>query len=587
MDGPVGLGMRRLSIIDLERGDQPLFNEDRSVSLVFNGEIYNYRELRQRLEDQGHSFSTGTDGEVIAHLWEEHGEQFPTHLNGMFTIALYDASQQRVVLVRDRLGIKPLFYTMTGEHLVFGSEVKALLASGWVEPRVDLDSLSQFLAWEYVPGPATLFAGIQKLQSGSLLSMSSNTGDIRHAQWWQIPPPEESQSTLSAGDWLEAIDEQVHHSVQAQLVSDVPLGAFLSGGVDSSLVVAHMGAARTFSIGFKDPSYDETAWSARVADHLGVSHRIETLEPQIGDLFEELLHFFDDPIGDFSIFPTYLVSKLAREEVKVVLTGDGGDEAFGGYETYVAQQLARKWAWVPAPIRAKLLEPWMRNLQPQPAKKGLVNKLIRFAEGLEHDPQLEHARWRLFAGTELQGRLFTPEVRSRIGLPIGDHILRLGKEAGSRPSLDRNLYVDARSYLVDNCLVKMDRMSMACSLEARVPLLDHDLVELAFRVPPELKVRNRKTKILLKRAAARHVPRDCVYRPKEGFSIPIKHWLRGELRPMMEDLLSGDRLSREGIFDASEVEKLKQEHIEGQANHSHVLWSIMVFEDWARRWSAL
>lgn len=587
IDGRVGLGMRRLSIIDLAGGDQPLFNEDQSVSLVFNGEIYNYRELRKQLEEQGHAFSTATDGEVVAHLWEEHGEQFPIYLNGMFSIALYDANQQSVVLVRDRLGIKPLFYALTDEHLVFGSEVKALLASGLVESRVDLDSLSQFLAWEYVPGPATLFAGIQKLEAGSLLRMSKSSGEVRHAQWWQIPSSTGTKTGLSAEDWLDAVDRQIHQSVQAQLVSDVPLGAFLSGGVDSSLVVAHMGAARTFSIGFKDPTYDETAWSARVADHLGVSHRIETLEPQIGDLFEELLHFFDDPIGDFSIFPTYLVSKLAREEVKVVLTGDGGDELFGGYETYVAQQLARTWQTVPHALRSGLLEPWMRSLRPRPAKKGLVNKLIRFAEGLGHDSELEHARWRLFAGTELQDRLFTPEARSRIGLTIGDHIRRLGEEAGSRSSLDRNLYVDARSYLVDNCLVKMDRMSMACSLEARVPLLDHDLVELAFRVPPELKVRDRKTKILLKRAAARHVPHDCVYRPKEGFSIPIKHWLRGELRPMMEDLLSRDRLTGEGIFKPSEVEELKREHIEGQANHSHVLWSLMVFEDWARRWSAL
>ena len=587
LEGPVGLGMRRLSIIDLALGDQPLFNEDRSVSLVFNGEIYNYRQLRSELEGKGHTFSTATDGEVIAHLWEEYGEGFPAHLNGMFAIALFDAKQQCVVLVRDRLGIKPLFFTLDGEHLIFGSEVKALLASGLVEPRVDLDSLAQFLAWEYVPGPATLFERVQKLEPGSLLSLGIDSGDVRQTRWWQIPFPEEADSKLSSEDWIDAVDAQIHGSVRSQLVSDVPLGAFLSGGVDSSLVVAHMGSARTFTIGFSDPSYDETAWSARVADHLGVSHRMEILEPQIGDLFEELLHYFDDPIGDFSIFPTYMVSKLAREEVKVVLTGDGGDELFGGYETYVAQQLARTWQWVPRPLRSGLLEPWMRGLRPRPEKKGLTNKLIRFAEGLGHDSQLEHARWRLFAGAELQNRLLSPEARRQLELPLGNHIAHLMQEAGARPPLDRNLYVDARSYLVDNCLVKMDRMSMACSLEARVPLLDHDLVELAFRVPPELKVRNRETKVLLKKAAVRHVPHDCVYRPKEGFSIPIKHWLRDELRPLMEDLLSRERIGREGIFEVSEVEKLKQEHLNGRANHSHVLWSMMVFEDWGRRWGAL
>ena len=587
LEDPVGLGMRRLSIIDLDGGDQPLFNEDRSVSLVFNGEIYNYRELRKQLEGQGHVFATATDGEVIAHLWEEYGESFPTHLNGMFAIALHDKRQRTVVLARDRLGIKPLFLAVTGEYLVFGSEVKSLLASGLVQPQVDLDSLSQFLAWEYVPGPATLFSGVRKLDPGSVLKIGTDSGEIRQVQWWRIPPSEVEGPELSTEEWIEAVDDQIHRSVQSQLVSDVPLGAFLSGGVDSSLVVAHMGPARTFSIGFADPSYDETAWSAKVADHLGVSHRMETQEPHIGDLFEELLYYFDDPIGDFSIFPTYLVSKLAREEVTVVLTGDGGDELFGGYETYVAQQAARAWQSIPGPLRAGLVEPWMRALRPRPEKKGLKNKLIRFAEGLAHDQQLGHARWRLFAGAELQSRLLTPEARAGIELSIEDHIFRLEQEAGPRPPLDRNLYVDARSYMVDNCLVKMDRMSMACSLEARVPLLDHDLVELAFRVPPELKVRNRETKVLLKATAARHVPHDCVYRPKEGFSIPIKHWLRDELRPLMEDLLSRDRLGREGIFAIPEVERLKREHTGGQANHSHILWSMMVFEDWGRRWGAL
>ncbi len=490
-------------------------------------------------------------------------------------------------MVRDRLGIKPLFFTLDGEHLIFGSEVKALLASGLVEPRVDLDSLAQFLAWEYVPGPATLFE--RSPETRAWLAPESRDRLWRSSPNSVVadPIPEEADSTLSSEDWIDAVDAQIHRSVRSQLVSDVPLGAFLSGGVDSSLVVAHMGSARTFSIGFSDPSYDETAWSARVADHLGVSHRIEILEPQIGDLFEELLHYFDDPIGDFSIFPTYMVSKLAREEVKVVLTGDGGDELFGGYETYVAQQLARTWQWVPRSLRSGLLEPWMRGLRPRPEKKGLTNKLIRFAEGLGHDSQLEHARWRLFAGAELQNRLLSPEARRQLELPLGNHIAHLMQEAGARPPLDRNLYVDARSYLVDNCLVKMDRMSMACSLEARVPLLDHDLVELAFRVPPELKVRNRETKVLLKKAAVRHVPHDCVYRPKEGFSIPIKHWLRDELRPLMEDLLSRERIGREGIFEVSEVERLKQEHLDGRANHSHVLWSMMVFEDWGRRWGAL
>jgi len=347
-----------------------------------------------------------------------------------------------------------------------------------------------------------------------------------------------------------------------------------------------MGPARSFSIGFDDPTYDETRWGGRVARHLGVSHRVEILQPDVRELFPRLMRFMDDPIGDFSIFPTYLVSRLAREEVTVALSGDGGDELFGGYETYVAQARARTWSRVPGPLRRGLLEPWIRSLRPRPAKKGLVNKARRFVEGFEHDERLAHARWRLFVGRALRQELFSEEAARAMELPAEQHVLDLASRAAGRRELDRLLYVDAKSYLVDNCLVKVDRMSMACSLEARVPLLDHELVELAFRVPPHLKVRGGRTKVLLKRIAARHVPPECVYRPKEGFSIPIKHWLAGVLRPLMEDLLDRGRIEADGFFRPGTVERLKREHLAGLDNHSHILWSLMVFQDWRRRWAA-
>jgi asparagine synthase (glutamine-hydrolysing) len=358
----------------------------------------------------------------------------------------------------------------------------------------------------------------------------------------------------------------------------------LSGGVDSSLVVSCMGAASTFSIGFHDPTYNELKWARKVANHLGVNHVDDIIKPDIVALFDKLMHHMDDPIGDFSIFPAYLVSQHARKNVTVALSGDGGDELFGGYETYVADQMARQYAYVPSILRSNLIEPFIKSLKPRPAKKGLVNKAIRFVEGLEHPEDLSHARWRIFTGNGFKQTLFTPEAQAEISIPEDAHIHKLLQEAGDRDPLNRSLYVDLRSYLCDNCLVKIDRMSMAVSLESRVPLLDKELVELAFRIPGHLKVANGKTKVLLKRVAARHVPRGCVYRPKEGFSIPIKNWLKSDLRPLMEDLLDKSSIKKEGLFQPATIETLKQEHLSGAANHSHLLWSLMVFQAWKKKW---
>jgi asparagine synthase (glutamine-hydrolysing) len=352
------------------------------------------------------------------------------------------------------------------------------------------------------------------------------------------------------------------------------------------LVVAAMGEhAKTFSIGFRDPSYNELRCAQKVAEHLKVDHQFDIIEPNVFELFDHLMPFMDDPIGDFSVFPTYLVSRHARQFVTVSLSGDGGDELFGGYETYLAQDRARQWERFPALIRKGIVEPAIRALKPTDQKKGFINKAKRFLEGLEHSSTLSHARWRLFVGEALRAQLFTPAARADMPMPVGYHVNKLAKRAAHRDEVDRSLYVDVKSYLVDNCLVKMDRMSMATSLEARVPLLDKELIELAFRVPSRLKVAAGKTKRLLKRVACRHVPRECIYRPKEGFSIPIKNWLRSEFRPLMEELLAPRRLASEGLFDVAAVTRLKEEHLAKKANHSHVLWSLMVFQDWRKRWA--
>jgi len=394
-----------------------------------------------------------------------------------------------------------------------------------------------------------------------------------------------SRRASDPAEWVEAVDHKIAECVQRQLVSDVRLGGFLSGGVDSSLVVSSMGSdARTFSIGFDDPSYDELPWAKRVAAHLGVDHETEIVRPSAADLFEPLMEQMDDPIADFSIFPTYQVSRHARRHVTVALSGDGGDELFGGYETYLAELAARMWQRIPASLRRTTIEPAIRSLPPTAKKKGLINKAKRFVEGFDHPEPLGHARWRLFAGEALQRELLTPEAQRETETPIDQHVRDLADRAQHLDPIDRALYVDLKSYLPDNCLVKMDRMSMAVSLEARVPMLDPELVELAFSMPSRFKVGPRETKRLLKRVACRRIPRRCVYRPKEGFSIPMKHWLKTEVRPIMEELLNPARLAAEGVFRPDTVERLKREHLENRANHSHVLWSLIVFQAWRRRW---
>jgi asparagine synthase (glutamine-hydrolysing) len=578
----VFLGMRRLAVIDPAGGDQPVFNEDETVAVIFNGEIYNYRELRRSLEARHHVFRTQSDTEVIVHAYEEYGTDFPTHLNGMFAIAIYDQRRERVILVRDHLGIKPLYFARCNGLLVWGSEVKAVLASGAVARRLDPSALGEFLAWEYVPAPRTLLEGVLKLEPAHLLLADLTTGRIEDRQYWDIPdqPADESRSL---DDWIECVAAQVRASVESQLVSDVPLGAFLSGGVDSSLVVSGMGRSRTFSIGFDDDSYDESPFARRVAAHLGVTHDAEIIEPHVADLFDHLMHFMDDPIGDVSIFPTYLLSRLARRHVTVALSGDGGDELFGGYDTYVAQARAGMLNLIPPSVRRQISSVVHASLKPRDQKKGFANKVRRFTEGASYDPRLGHARWRLFVPGESYPGLLQGDLIASVKDPER-HIRELYQKASNLDPVNRALYVDTRSYLADNCLTKVDRMSMAVSLEVRVPLIDRHLVELAFQIPGRFKVAGGKTKILLKRIAAKSVPADCVYRQKEGFSIPMKQWLGTQFRPLMEELLAPARLQQQGLFRPDVIERMKQQHLAGSANHSHVLWSLMVFQRWHDLW---
>jgi asparagine synthase (glutamine-hydrolysing) len=582
-DDRVGLGMRRLSIIDLAGGQQPIFNEDGAVATVFNGEIYNFRELRAELEGAGHVFRTNSDTEVIVHGYEQWGDDFVARLNGMFAIALYDMREGRLLLARDPIGIKPLYYAWTAGLLVWGSEIKALLASGHVQRDLDEDALAQFIAWEYCPGEVTLLRSVRKLLPGRILALDLASGRHEVRRYWRAPTPAAAGKHEDAY-WLDRVDEALRAAVQRQLVSDVPLGAFLSGGVDSSLIAAAMGEAVTFSIGFEDPSYNELAHSRSVARHLGVTHITEVIREDALDWFDKLMHFMDDPIGDSSIFPTYLLSQLARRHVTVSLSGDGGDELFAGYETYLATEMASRYAALPRVLRKGLVEPAIDLLRPTAAKKGLVNKALRFVEGARQDPALGHARWRSFLDEQQKSRLFTAGVREQMSTPIGLHIEQLFEEARGRPPLAQSLYVDTFSYLPDDILAKVDRMSMAVSLESRVPFLDQQLLELAFQVPDGLKIRGGTSKWILKKIAERHIPRAAVYRAKEGFSAPLKQWITGAYRGLMDELLSPERIRRDAIFAWPEIERLRAEHLSGRRNHAHRLWSVMVFQAWQDRW---
>ena len=584
LDDGAALGMRRLSIIDLVTGNQPVTNEDGTIWLVFNGEIYNYQEIHARLEQRGHKFITKSDTEVIVHAYEEFGDRCAEHFNGMFAFALWDAPNRKLLVARDHIGIKPMYYWLGKGRLVFGSELKALLAHPEVPRAIDPVALDQFLTLEYIPTPRTIFRDIYKLPAGH--SMVFQDGQLRVEQYWDITMIE---TPAAEADCVEMLTELIDDAVRLQLMSDVPLGAFLSGGIDSSTVVASMSAAtsvpvKTFSIGFGDRTYNELPYARVVARQFGTEHYEEFLEPDIADLAERLVGHLDEPFGDFSIFPTYLVSEVARRKVKVTLSGDGGDELFGGYDTYVAQDLDRYYRWLPAAVRKQFLPALLDSVPPRPAKKGLINKTKRFVEGAKLPDVLQHTRWMMFLEQRDKAALYRPELREWINGGSAAQVMEKYFEriAGFDP-LAQQQYVDIKTYLVDDILVKVDRMSMAVSLEARVPLLDYRIVEFAVNLPPQMKLARGETKRILRKAVANRLPAEVLNKPKEGFSIPLKHWLRGPLKPMMTELLSRESLQKRGYFEPDTVSRWVREHLDRSVNHSHRLWALMVFELWHRK----
>ncbi|HEX4268811.1 MAG TPA: asparagine synthase (glutamine-hydrolyzing) [Steroidobacteraceae bacterium] len=583
----VGLGMRRLAVLDLVTGDQPVTNESGTVRAVFNGEIYNYRELRAELTAKGHRFRGTGDSEVIPRLYEEHGLAFLSRLNGMFAIALWDSQSQRLLLARDRMGIKPLYYSVHGGSVWFASEVKCILAGGGTARAIDPLGVDQLLTFEYTASPTTLFEDVKKLPPGGWLTVGG--GKVHQGRFWSLPTAEPGPVT-DVRELAERVRTTLLTAVRRQLASDVPLGAFLSGGIDSSILVAAMKEVSpapplTFSIGFGDPTYSELRYARVVAEHCGTRHHEEILTPDYLSLLPEVISQLDQPIADFSVFPTLLVARMARRRVTVALGGDGGDELFGGYDTYRADRLsARLLDWQPARLRAAA--EWLgRGLPLGKGKRGLANQLRRFLEGARLPSDWQHLRWMVFLRDEQRARLYTPGFRAQVtGATEG--LVRAVLEDGGSDRLAAQMRCDLRLYLPEDILAKVDAMSMASSLEARVPYLDNEVVDLALSIPSSLKVRGGDRKWILKQAFAGALPAAVLERGKEGFSMPMKHWLAHEWNALMHELLSRHSLAAEGLFDGRYVDQLMREHETGAQNHSHLLWGLMVFQLWRDRFQA-
>ncbi|MFC2163397.1 asparagine synthase (glutamine-hydrolyzing) [Acidobacteriota bacterium] len=592
VDEDIGLGSRRLSIIDVEGGHQPLSNEDSSIWVAHNGEVYNFPELREELIGREHNFVTRTDTETIVHGYEEWGEDFVHKLRGMYAFALWDGRQKKLVIVRDRVGIKPLYYTLLRDRtLVFGSELKSILVHPDVKRLLEPRALDLFLTLEYIPEPLSIFAGIHKLPAGCYLVYEK--GEIQIKTYWAIDPeamiPEE-KALSSLPEIREELYQLLKEAVQMRLISDVPLGAFLSGGIDSSAIVGLMhelGASpiKTFSIGFEDKTYDELGHARRIAQKFGTEHEEFVLQPQALELTEELIHHLDEPFGDFSIFPTYLVSKMARAHVKVILSGDGGDELFAGYDHYQAQTLSKSRL---SALLQKPLPGIMKHFRPSAKKKGLRNKIKRYAQGFEHNSNMRHFRWMMFLSEANKNLLYSPDLihglDNNTNLHDSPPLAHLFTQMDQFDDITGELYLDFKTYLVDDILVKVDRMSMATSLESRVPLLDHKVVEYAFALPGKLKLKGMTTKWILKKTMERLLPEENIYRRKEGFSIPIKHWLRNELRELMLGYLDEKRIQSEGLFNYEPIKHMMDSHLAGKENYSHQLWALLVFEIWREQY---
>lgn len=589
VDGSVGLGHRRLSIIDLSTGSQPMHNEDSTIWIVFNGEIYNYQRLREDLLQAGHVFYTNSDTETLIHLYEEYGIEMLQKINGMFAFCIWDSRNQELVIARDRLGQKPLYYTCTGSAFLFASELKSLFQHPAVSREIDVLSLSKYLTYEYVPAPHSIIKNVHKLQPGCYLVYSTRTKEILTKEYWDIPLRDESIGYMTEEDYAEELLRLLKESVRYRLMSDVPIGIFLSGGLDSSTITALASEltphVKTFSIGFDEKSFDESNYASQIAQQFGTDHYTDVLDiTKAYTLLPDIMRFLDEPLGDASILPTFLLSRFTRHHVTVALGGDGGDELFAGYPTYQSLRLIDYYNIFPRELRAAI----HKLVAMLPVSHNNISfdfKLKQMLRGAGVSTEVMFFLW-MGAFTEHEKKsLFTPDMYAQIHThnPFEDLFAYIQKSRLQKP-LERALYLSTKLYLQDDILVKVDRASMANSLEARAPFLDHRVAEFAAKLPSIYKLNRLTTKYLLKKASQKILPGPIVKRKKKGFGIPVSKWLYGDMRSVLEEYFDKDRLRKDGLFDAGFIRQLLQEHWSKKKDNRKLLWTLLIFQMWKEKW---
>jgi asparagine synthase (glutamine-hydrolysing) len=580
----VALGHRRLSIIDLDTGKQPIHNEDKTVYVVFNGEIYNFPELKKELEKKGHRFYTKTDTEVLAHLYEEKGERCVESLTGMFAFAIWDGKKRKLLLARDRIGIKPLYYSYIGKTFAFASEPKALLQLPWITGRLDPQGLSHYLSYDFIPAPFCIYEDIRKVPPG--YQVTYQDGDLRCECYWDLDLTDRFNGNVDEEELCELIWGEFCRVVKTHLISDVPLGVLLSGGIDSTSVLAalrYQGVddVKTFSIGFDDPSFDESRYFRRAASFFETEHHEEVLAPQkLIEIIPEVASILDEPLADASIMPTYLLSRFTKGHVKVALGGDGGDELFAGYPTYQAFLLARYYEKLPQVIRS-LAEAVVKRLPVSFDNMSLDFRAKKFINSVAYTPVERHYSWMGTFPPDEKEKLLTSGMKRKLkNLDSFNVLYEYIRDKIFSSELGKLLYLDTKLYLQDGVLAKVDRASMAHGLEVRVPFLDHRFVELVTGIPETLKLKGFTTKYLWKKAIRGRIPDEIGKRGKKGFGIPIAKWLCGELRDLMLELISEKRLKKQGIFNLSTVKRLVSDHLAHRVDNRKKLWNLLIFQLW-------
>jgi asparagine synthase (glutamine-hydrolysing) len=585
--GNAGLTVRRLAVVDVEAGRQPVRNERRSIHAVFNGEIYNHMELRRELIRRGHRFESAADSEVIPHLYEEYGPAFATRLDGMFAIALWDEARQQLVLTRDRVGIKPMYYAMLRNGIVFGSEIKAILTAG-VTTTLDLQALSDYFSLMYVPGPRSIYREIRKLEPATTLVWRGNSHTIK--RYWDLTATP-LRHGISPEEARHALRELLTDNVEKHLMADVPLGFFMSGGIDSSSVVAAArevrpnAVLRTFTVGFPDRSYDERREAALLARHLGTNHTELECAPRAEDVVDRIVPILDEPFADPSLVPTYYLCELARQQVTVALSGDGGDELFAGYHSYKADKLAHYYRHLPRSLTARIAPGLLRFMPASHRRASFDFKARRFVENALEDPAKSHYLWRVVFREGNKAKLLHPDLFAETVDSYGTHEPHY-RAGGQFDELTRFQYTDANVYLADDVLAKVDRLSMAHSLEVRVPLLATPLIEFAFSLSGQLKMPGYQTKRLLRTAMADALPPKIAALGKRGFNAPLPRWLTGPFRPLVDEYLSKDVVRRQGYLQFDEVSRLVTRHMDRTAEHSRELWILLMFSLWVEEHKA-